>query len=171
MARILGARVCRGHLASIHAVLRPDRGRDRRATFHPPRLSFWAPCKGQNFPVYNAIRAGACGDKIPNYNGPRPGQECDLGYSSGNSCPRNAVSIFPLPGPEMKIACGRSTLSEDLGCSSPAPATKPRQYPNSICADPFSIINRNAKIFECNSESEIVDFKMFQFEFMDLITL
>ena len=35
----------------------------------------------------------------------------------------------------------------------------------SMCADPFSIINSNAKIFVYYSESENVDFKMFQFEF------
>ena len=128
-------RVLRGRLASVHAVLRPDRGRDRRATTHPPCLSFWPLLNGQMFIDYNAIRPGACKDKIAHYNSSRPGQECDSNNSSGNSCPRDAVFIFPLPGPEMEIAHGKSNFSKDFGCSSPAPPTKPRQYPRSKVQD------------------------------------
>ena len=127
-------RVLRGHLASAHAVLRPDRGRDRRATTHPPCLSFWALLNGQTATDYKSIHPGACGDKIANHNSSRPGQECDFRSSSGNSCPRDAVFIFPLPGPEMEIACGKSESSRDFGCSSPALATTPR--PPSMTTDP-----------------------------------
>ena len=156
-ARILVRELCRGCLASVPAILRPDRG-TRPPSYYPSSLLvFLGPFQWTDVHCLQRHPPGGMQGQDCQYNKPLPGQNLVSRNSSAFSCPRDAVSIFPLPGPEMKSACGRSTLSEDLGCSSPAPATKPRQYPNSICADPFSLIVCNAKIFIDYSQSENVD--------------